>query len=172
MSKYYLYLLLAFFIFLNGVNYFDVEIRKTIKQQELLKYKLQKQALYEANKKEVKLLISNQEKVFVKNRKLFFAKNKKETIIFSELQEQIQKLMKKIGGKVTRLNSGIVVEKEFYKKYPISLNVEVVPEDLDDFFEKIRANNKYLFIDSIHISKDMKKNMLRLNITIIGYQLI
>jgi len=171
MAKYYLYLLLSFFIFLNGVEYFNIEIKNSIKKQELLKYKLKKQLLYDAKKEEVQAIVYREQDIISKNKKLFFDKKKKETIVFSEIQEEIQATMKKIGGKITRLNSGIAIDTDFYKKYPIAVNLELIPEDLDDFFKRISKTKRYLFLDMIHISKDVRKNMLRLNFTIIGYQL-
>lgn len=171
MAKYYLYLLLSFFIFLNSVDYFDLEIKNSIKKQELLKYKLKKQTLYRAKKEEIQSLVKMQEQIILKNKKLFFNQNKKETIIFSEIQEQIQKVMKKIGGKIVRSNSGMVIETDLYKKYPISINLKLIPEDLDDFFKGIGDTKQYLFIEMIHISKDVRMNMLHLNLTIIGYQI-
>ena len=171
MEKQYLYLLLSIFIFLNGVDYFDESIKQSIKSQELYKTKLEKQSLYKAKKSEIELLIQKQNEQFLKNRKLFFKKSKKGTIVFSEIQEQIQTIMKNIGGKITHLNSGIAIEGEGYRKYPISLSLTLIPEDLDDFFKHLHSNKKYLFVDDIHISKDAKEQQLRLKITMIGYQL-
>jgi len=171
MAKEYLYLLLSVFIFLNGVEYFEHNIEKVVKKQETIKYKLKKQALYKSNKKEVEKLIGEQKKLFIKNRELFFNKEIKETIVFSELQQNIQSVIKKIGGKPIHLNSGMVIDKKFYRKYPLALTLEVIPEDLENFFQELHHNKKYLFIDSIHISKNHKKQLLRLKITLIGYQL-
>jgi Tfp pilus assembly protein PilO len=171
MAKYYLYLLLSVFIFLNGIEYFHNTIKQTIIRQETLKSKLKKYALYESDKEKIELLIKEQRKLFAKNRKLFFKKSKNETIIFSEIQEQVQQIMHTIGGKITQLNSGVVVETKWYKKYPIALSIKLIPEDLDEFFKKINDNKKYFFIDDFHISNDTRAQMLRLKITLIGYQL-
>ena len=171
MAKYYLYLLLSVFIFLNGTEYFHSNIKQTITRQETLKSKLKKQTLYESDKSKIESLIKEQKKLFIKNRELFFKKRKNETIVFSEIQEQIQHVMRNIGGKITQLSSGIAIDTTWYKKYPIALSVNLIPEDLDKFFKKINANKKYFFIDDIHISKDTRAQMLRLKITLIGYQL-
>jgi len=79
--------------------------------------------------------------------------------------------MQRIGGKILQLNSGIVIEEAYYSKYPLSLNIELIPEDLDKFFKYMHENNKYLFVNDIHISKENKKKMLRVSVSIIGYQL-
>lgn len=171
MEKKYLYLLLSVFILLNGPAYFESNIKDAIKSQELYKTKIEKQSLYKMNKKEVEKLIEKQKQHFIENRKLFFKKIKKETIVFSEIQEQIQSMMRNVGGQIIQLNSGIAIETKWYKKYPISLSINVIPEDLDEFFKLLHKNKKYLFIDNIHISKDSRNQMLRLKITIIGYQL-
>ena len=171
MEKNYLYLLLGIFIFINGVGYFDEDIKQTIKQEELLKYKLKKQKLYDSHIEEIKRILDKQKIVFLKNREPFFAKNKKETIVFSEIQQHIQSIFKTLGGKITQLNSGVVIKNKFYKKYPITLNFEIIPEDLDDFFKKLYKTKKYLFIDSIHIFRNKRMRLLNIRITLIGYQL-
>jgi len=171
MEKHYLYLLLGVFIFINGVGYFDEDIKHTVKQEELLKYKLRKQELYDSHIEEIKKILAQQKMAFVKNREPFFAKEKKETIVFSEIQQSIQLIFKNIGGKIIQSNSGVVIKNEFYKKYPITLTLEVIPEDLDDFFKKLYKIKKYLFIDSIHISRNKRMRILSIRITLIGYQL-
>ena len=171
MAKYMLYLLLSILIFMNGKEYLDTQIKSSIKSQELLKFKLARQALYEKNRIQVESMTKSQKKIFLENRKLFFKKDIKSTIVFSDIQEQIQEIMRNIGGKIVQLNSGIVIDEKYYSKYPISLNIELIPEDLDKFFKYINENKKYLFINDIHISKDTRKNILRINTNIIGYQL-
>lgn len=171
MANYMLYLLLSVFIFMNGTDYLDANIKSAIKSQELLKFKLARQALYEENRVEVNSMTETQKKIFLENRKFFFKKDKKPTIVFSDIQEQLQGIMQRIGGKILQLNSGIVIEEAYYAKYPLSLNIELIPEDLDKFFKYMHENNKYLFVNDIHISKENKKKMLRVSVSIIGYQL-
>lgn len=171
MEKKYLYLLLGVFIFINGVGYFDEDIKHIVKQEELLKYKLKKQKLYDSNTEKIEKILAQQKIAFIKNRKPFFTKEKKGTIIFSEIQQNIQSIFNSLGGKITQLNSGVVIKNEFYRKYPITLNLEVIPEDLKDFFEQLYKMEKYLFIDSIHISRNKRMRILTIRITLIGYQL-
>ncbi len=171
MAKYYLYLLLGFFIFINGVGYFNEKIKDTLRQKELIKYKLKKQKLYNSNISKIEEILSNQQKIFLKNRELFFEKDKKETIVFSEMQQSIQTIFKDIGGKITQINTGIVIKNEFYKKYPIRLTLDIIPEDLDTFLKRLYKSKKYLFIDSIHIFANKRKNILNIKMTLIGYQL-
>jgi len=171
MANYYLYLLMAFFIFINGTTYFDDEIKTVIKSEELLKHKIKKQKLYDAHIKEIKLILVKQKESFLKNREFFFSKEKKETIIFSEIQQSIQSIFNGLGGKITQLNSGVVIKNKFYKKYPISLNFEIIPEDLEGFFSRLYKTKKYLFIDSLHLYRDKKAKMITVRITLIGYQL-
>jgi len=171
MAKYYLYILLSFFIILNGVTFFEKNIKKNILKEEHLKYKLKKQQLFNSHKVDIESILEKQNKIFVENRKLFFKKSRKETIVFSELQESIQLLMKGLGGKILHLNSGMAIDSELYKKYPLSLSLHLIPEDLDNFFENLYKSKKYLFVDSIHINVNSKKEFLNLKITVIGYQL-
>ena len=171
MAKYYLYLLLGFFIFINGVGYFNGKIKDTLRQKELIRYKLKKQKLYNSNISKIEEILSNQQKIFLKNRELFFEKDKKETIVFSEMQQSIQTIFKDIGGKITQINTGIVIKNEFYKKYPIRLTFDIIPEDLDIFLKRLYKSKKYLFIDSIHIFANKRKNILNIKMTLIGYQL-
>jgi hypothetical protein len=172
MANYYLYLLIAVFIFINGATYFDNEIKITVKKQELLKQKIKKQKLYDSNIKEIKITLEKQKDIFINNRKPFFKKEKKETIIFSEIQQSIQNIFKSIGGKITQLNSGAVIKNKFYKKYNIALNFEIIPEDLEIFFKNLYKTEKYLFIDSIHLYRDKREKMIRVRISLIGYQLL
>jgi len=172
MAKYYLYFLLSIFIFINVIGVFENTIKDSIKKEKLLHYKLKKQKLYESNIKVVELMLIEQKALLDKNRKPFFSNKKKETIVFSEIQQNIQALFKGIGGKITQLNSGVVVKNKFYKKYPIDLTLSLIPEDLDVLLKKIYSNKKYLFIDSIYIYRNKKKSMIDLKIRLLGYQLI
>jgi Tfp pilus assembly protein PilO len=171
MAKYYLYLVLSLFIFINGVGYFEKEIKLELKKELLLKYKLQKQHLYASHISEVEFLLQSQEKIFLGSKELFFEKNKKETLIFSEIQKYIQGIAEEVDAKVKQLNTGIVVDKKFYRKYPINLNLTLIPEDLDFFFKNLYKSKKYLFVDSIQISTNKREGILHLKITLIGYQI-
>ncbi len=171
MAKYFLYILLSLFIFINGIGYFEEEIDKIVKKRSLLEYKLKKQKLYALHIDKVKELLNIQEKGLLKNRVYFFDKNKKETIIFSEIQNYIQRISKEVNAKIILLNSGIVIEKKLYKKYPIMLNLTLIPEDLDNFFKQLYKSEKYLFVDSIQISTNPRDRALFLKITLIGYQI-
>jgi hypothetical protein len=168
----YLYLLLAIFIFLNGSAYFDNKIKDIVKNEELLKKKIKKQQLYDSHIKEIELILIQQKEVFAKNREYFFNKQKKETIIFSEIQQSIQSIFTNLAGKITQLNSGVVIKNRFYKKYPMTLIFEVIPEDLEDFFRKLYKTKKYLFIDSLHLYRDKRAKVIRVRISLIGYQLL
>jgi len=64
MANYMLYLLLSVFIFMNGTDYLDANIKSAIKSQELLKFKLARQALYEENRVEVNSMTETQKKYF------------------------------------------------------------------------------------------------------------
>jgi len=172
MVNYYLYLLMAIFIFINGVTYFDSEIKSVIKNEELLKQKIKKQKLYDSNIKEIKIILAKQKEVFVKNREPFFDKKKKETIVFSEIQQSIQTIFNNLGGKITQLNSGSVIKNEFYKKYNIALTFDIIPEDLEKFLTKLYKIEKYLFIDSLHLFRDKRAKTIRVRISLIGYQLL
>lgn len=171
MARYYLYMLLAIFILINGVDYFDSNIKHGIKQEELFKYKLKKQKLYDSHIDDIKKILEEQKIKFIENRKLFFDKDKKGTIIFSDIQNNIQSIFKDIGGKITQLNSGAIIKNDFYIKYPISLTFDIIPEDLNVFFKKLYLIKKYLFIDSIHIYGNKRKKVLNIKITLIGFQL-
>jgi hypothetical protein len=171
MVNYYLYLLLAIFIFINGATYFDDKIKLIVKSEELLKYKIKKQELYDSNIKEIKLILDKQKEIFIKNREPFFSKKKKETIVFSEIQQSIQSIFNTLGGKITQLNSGVVLKNKFYNKYPITLTFEIIPEDLETFFSSLYKTKKYLFIDSLHLYRDKRAKVIRVRITLIGYQI-
>jgi hypothetical protein len=162
---------MALFIFMNASSYFDTEIKTAIKKQDLLKYKLRKQQLYDANVEEIKSILVKQKRILIKNREPFFINKKKETIVFSEIQQSVQGLFKDIGGKINQLNSGVVIKNKFYKKYPITVNFELIPEDLAKFFTKLYKTKKYLFIDSLHLYRDKRAKMISVRITLIGYQL-
>ena len=172
MAKYYLYLLIAIFIFVNGTAYFNNEIKSTVKTEELLKQKIKKQKLYDSHIKEIKRILIKQKKAFLKNREPFFSKKKKETIVFSEIQQSIQAIFTNLGGKITQLNSGVVIKNKRYKKYPISLTLEIIPEDIELFFTRLYKTEKYLFIDSLHLYRDKRANIIRVHISLIGYQLL
>jgi hypothetical protein len=171
MTKYYLYFLLGVFIYINGVGYFNNKIRYDIRQKELLNYKLRKQKLYSSHIEDIKKILSKQKVLFEENKRFFFEKEKKETIVFSEIQQNTQNIFRGIGGKIKQLNSGVLIENQFYKKYPITLSFDIIPEDLDKFLKRLYKNKKYLFIDSIHIVANKRDNILNVKITLIGYQL-
>jgi len=171
MANYYFYLLMAIFIFINGTTYFDDEIKTIVKSEELLKQKIKKQKLYDSHIKEIKLILNKQKESFSKNREPFFTKEKKETIVFSEIQQSIQSIFNGLGGKITQLNSGVILKNKFYNKYPMTLNFEIIPEDLESFFSKLYEQKKYLFIDSLHFYRDTKLKMIRVRITLVGYQI-
>jgi len=171
MAKYYLYILLSLFIFINGVEYLEKEVKQEIKTESLLKYKLKKQELYASHINEVESILNTQEQIFINSKELFFKKNKKETIVFSEIQKYVQIVAKEVDAKIQQLNSGIVVDNKLYRKYPINLNLTLIPEDLDKFFKKLYKSKKYLFVDSIQISTNKRNGSLRLKITLIGYQI-
>jgi len=171
MAKYYLYLLVSIFLFINGIEYFEDEIEKTVKKRSLLEYKLKKQNLYALHIDEVEAILNREEKILSKNRLKFFDKNQKETIVFSEIQNYLQGISKKVNGKIKLLNSGILIDNKLYRKYPIMLNLTLIPEDLDKFFKELYKTKKYLFIDSIQISVNKRELSLYLKITLMGYQI-
>jgi hypothetical protein len=162
---------MAVFIFINGTTYFDDKIKSIVKSENLLEYKIKKQELYDSNIKEIKLILDKQKEVSIKNREPFFTKKKKETIVFSEIQQSIQSIFNTLGGKITQLNSGVVLKNKFYNKYPITLTFEIIPEDLEAFFSNLYQTKKYLFIDSLHLYRDKRAKMIRVRITLIGYQI-
>ena len=171
MAKYYLYILFAIFILLNGVEYFKNELKYNIKQQSLIKYKIQKQKLYSSHIKEVNKILKEQKSILMKNKKFFFKKDKKETLIFSSIQRYLQSISKSINGEISQLQSGSVIDLKDYRRYPISLDLRIIPEDLDKFLKKLYLWNKYLFIDSIYIVALQRERRLRVKITLVGYQL-
>ena len=171
MAKYLLYLLLAVFILINGLNYFKSEISHTLKLERLVKYKIKKRELYESKGKEILSLLKNNEKILNKNKELFFSKKQKETIVYSKIQALLQKVVKKSFAKILKSNTGIVIDKKNYKKYTISLRVEVVPEYLDKFFKELYKQKYYFSVDSIYISRFTKNQTLLLQLVLVGYQL-
>jgi len=171
MAKYYLYLLFAVFIFINGIGYFEEELKVEMKKQTLLHIKLDKQKLYYLHSKEIDSILTQQNQTIAKNSKLFFEKNKKETIVFSEIQSYVQSIAKSINGKINQLHSGTVMKTPMYIKYPISLDIELIPEDLDKFLKKLYSSKRYLFIDSIFVVANQREKILLLKITLLGYQL-
>ena len=58
-----------------------------------------------------------------------------------------------------------------YRIYPISLDLKLIPEDLDIFLKKLYQGKKYLFIDSIYVIRIQSERVLRVQITLVGYQL-
>jgi len=172
MAKYYLYILLALFLMLNGVTYFEKELKSTLKYGMTLDYNLKKQILYSSHTKEVKEILTKQKEILGKNSALFFKKNKKGTIVFSEIQSYIQSTAKAVNGKIIQLQSGTIIDNiKLYRKYPISLNLKLIPEDLDRFFKKLYSSEKYLFIDSLYVAANKRERILLLKITLSGYQL-
>ena len=171
MAKYYLYILFSIFILLNGVNFFEQKLKNALTRNASLLYKLEKQKLYATQKKEVEKIVLHQKKIFLKNRKYFFSKEKKETIIFSEIQTYIQSVAKSIDAKVNLIQSASVVDSKMYRTYPISLNLKLIPEDLDIFLKKLYQGKKYLFINSIYVIRIQRERILRVQITLSGYQL-
>jgi len=171
MAKYYLYVLVSLFILLNVVDYIQKELKQTIKQHTLLEYKIAKQKLYSSHTQEVKNILNEQKKILEQNEKFFFKKDKKETLIFSEIQKYLQSISKSIDGEITKLQSGSVIDFKEYKRYPITLDVRLIPEDLNIFLKNIYSWNKYLYIDSIFIYTLQIENRLRVKITLVGYQL-
>ena len=171
MAKYYLYILFSIFILLNAVSFFEQELKHTLTRHASLMYKLEKQKLYATQKKEVEKILLYQKNIFLKNVKYFFTKEKKETIVFSEIQTYIQSIVKSIDAKVNLLQSASVIESKMYRTYPISLDLKLIPEDLDIFLKKLYQGKKYLFIDSIYVIRIQRERVLRVQITLSGYQL-
>ena len=171
MAKYYLYVLFSIFILLNGVNFFEKELKHTLTRHTSLLYKLEKQKLYATQKKEVEEILENQKNVFIKNMKYFFSKEKKETIVFSEIQSYLQSVAKSIDAKVSLLQTASVIDSKLYRTYPVSLDLRLIPEDLDAFLKKIYKGKHYLFIESLYIVRIQRERVLRVQITLLGYQL-
>lgn len=171
MAKYFLYLLLSFFILFNGLNYFENEIKDILKKDRLLIYKLAKKELYEEHSEEVLSILDSQNKILVNNKKVFFDKNKKETMIYSKIQSFLQGITDKIDAKIIKLDTGTVINKKDYRKYLISLRVELIPEDISNFFKELSLSNEYYMIDSLYITRLPRKRELMLQLTLVGYQL-
>ena len=171
MAKDYLYLLVAIFILINVVPFLEEEIYQDMKDQNLVKHKISKQNLYSSHTDEVLLILKEQDKVMSTNAKFFFDKKKKQTLVYTDIQNFLQSTVKKSYGKIVKLDTGIVIEKEDYKKYLISLNLKVIPEDLDVFFKNLLQSKYYLLIDSLYISRLPREKSLMVQLTLIGYQL-
>jgi len=171
MAKYFLYLLLSFFILINGLNYFEDEIKNIIKKDRLLKYKLAKKKLYEEHTSEVLSILNSQKKILSDNKKVFFDKDKKETMIYSKIQSFLQTIADKIDAKIIKLDTGTVIDKKDYRKYLISLKVELIPEEISDFFKELSLSKEYYMIDSLYIARLPRKGKLMLQLTLVGYQL-
>lgn len=171
MAKYFLYLLLSFLILINGLNYFEDEIKNTLKKDKLLKHKLAKKRLYEEHSKEVLSLLDSKKKILSDNRKVFFDKDKKETMIYSKIQSFLQSVANKIDAKIIKLDTGTVVDERDYRKYLISLKIELIPEDISIFFKELSLSNEYYMIDSLYLARLPRKGKLMLQLTLVGYQL-
>jgi hypothetical protein len=171
MTKDYLYFLIAIFILINVLPYFESEIYQSIKNQHLLEHKISKQDLYSSHTDEVRSILKEQESVVVKNAKFFFDKKQKQTIIYTDIQNFLQSTVKKSYGTIVKLDTGVVIDKEDYKKYLVSLNVKLIPEDLNLFFKNLLTSKYYLFIDSLYISRLPREQSLMLQLTLLGYQL-
>ncbi len=171
MAKYFLYLLLSFFILLNGLAYFEDEVKHILKQDRLLMHKLAKKKLYEEHSEEVLSILKSQKKILSDNKILFFDKNKKETIVYSKIQTLLQGIARKIDAKIIKLDTGTVISKKHYKKYLISLKIELIPEDMNRFFKYLSSSEHYYLIDSLYIARLSRKGRLLLQLTLVGYQL-
>jgi len=171
MAKYFLYLLLSFFILLNGLVYFENEVKHILKKDRLLTHKLAKKKLYEEHSEEVLSILEGQKKILAKNQTLFFDKDKKETIVYSKIQTLLQGIARKIDAKIIKLDTGTVVSKKHYKKYLISLKIELIPEDMNLFFKHLSLSEHYYLIDSLYIARLPRKGKLLLQLTLVGYQL-
>ena len=171
MAKYFLYLLLSFFILLNGLTYFKDEIKHILKKDRLLTYKLAKKKLYEEHSEEVLSILESQKDVLIKNKTLFFNKSKKETIVYSKIQTFLQEITDKVDAKIIKLDTGTVISKKYYKKYLISLKIELIPEDINRFFKLLSLSEHYYLVDSVYLARLPQKGSLLLQLTLIGYQL-
>jgi len=171
MAKSYLYILFSVFIFLNVIESLNTNVREGLERysEELLK--IEKQKLYKLQKKDVIEMLEHQEKKIIENKTFFFNPEMKETLIFSKIQSYIQSSVKQIGGKIIHLNTGTVVKKNGYRKYLISLEVKCIPEDLNKLFKKFNEWEKYLFIDAIYIVTVPSIRGLKVELTLIGYQI-
>ena len=171
MAKYFLYLLLSFFILINGLAYFEEEVKHILKKDRLLRHKLVKKKLYEKNSETVLSILEGQEKILFDNKTLFFDKNQKETIIYSKIQTLLQGIARKIDAKIIKLDTGTVINKKHYKKYLISLKIELIPEDMNRFFKQLSLSEHYYLIDSLYVARLPRKEKLLLQLTLVGYQL-
>ncbi len=171
MAKYLLYLLLAIFILINGLSYLKSEILYTLKLEKLIQYKIKKRELYESKGKEILSLLKTNEEILKKNQMLFFDKKEKDTIIYSKIQALLQEISKKSSAKIIKVDTGVVVDKINYKKYTISLRIEIVPEYIDIFFKELYKQKYYFSVDSIYITRLARKQTLLLQLALVGYQL-
>ena len=171
MAKYLLYLLLSFFILINGLTYFEDEVKNILKKDRLLIHKLAKKKLYEEHSEDVLHILEKHKKTLLENKKLFFNKNKKETIVYSQIQTLLQGIAKKIDAKIVKLDTGTVINKKDYKKYLISLRIELIPEDMNKFFKYLSKSEHYYLVDSLYLARLPRKRVLLLQLTLIGYQL-
>jgi len=169
MAKYFLFILIAFFLFINVLNPLKKELRQTLKKQQLLYYKLEKQKFFLSHKKLINEILLSQGDTLSKNTNMFFDKKDKPTLVFSKMQSYIQSIVK--DSKISQLHVGELMEKEEYYKYPILLDLRIIPEDLNDFFKNLFNSKQYFSIDSLNIVSLRRESVLRLEITLIGYQL-
>jgi len=169
MAKYFLFILLAFFLFINILNPLEKELKETLKKKQLLYYKLEKQKFYLNNEKLVNKILLRQTDTLSKSTNMFFDKKDKQTLVFSKIQSYIQSIVK--DAKITQLHTGVVIEKNNYYQYPVVLDLRIIPEDLNIFFRNIFNSKYYFSIDSLKIVSLKRESLLRLKITFIGYQL-
>jgi len=169
MAKYFLFILLAFFLFINILNPLEKELKETLKKKQLLYYKLEKQKFYLNNEKLVNKILLRQTDTLSKSSNMFFDKKDKQTLVFSKIQSYIQSIVK--DAKITQLHTGVVIEKNNYYQYPVVLDLRIIPEDLNIFFRNIFNSKYYFSIDSLKIVSLKRESLLRLKITFIGYQL-
>ena len=169
MAKYFLFILLAFFLFINILNPLEKELKETLKKKQLLYYKLEKQKFYLNNEKLVNKILLRQTDTLSKSSNMFFDKKDKQTLVFSKIQSYIQSIVK--DAKITQLHTGVVVEKNNYYQYPVVLDLRIIPEDLNIFFRNIFNSKYYFSIDTLKIVSLKRESLLRLKITFIGYQL-
>ena len=169
MAKYFLFILLAFFLFINILNPLEKELKETLKKKQLLYYKLEKQKFYLNNEKLVNKILLQQTDTLSKSTNMFFDKKDKQTLVFSKIQSYIQSIVK--DAKITQLHTGVVIEKNNYYQYPVVLDLRIIPEDLNIFFRNIFNSKYYFSIDSLKIVSLRRESLLKLKITFIGYQL-
>jgi hypothetical protein len=171
MAKYYLYFLFSIFLFLNVVDGLSSQLKESLSNYSHIRYKQKKENLYNANKEGVLLLIKNQAKELSNNKIFFFPSNEKETLIFSKLQRNLQSMAREIQAKITHINSATVEEHPYYRKYPISIEIKCIPEDLERLLKKIAESKEYLFIDSLYVVTVPRIRGLNVKMTLIGYQI-